>query len=276
MRTLINQYFYIFIVLLGMGCFSQAMAKAEVDWRASDESSTDLINHGAWQTILDDYLLIAEDNGVNLFAYGKVSAESKKQLQNYLKNMQALDPRGFNKQEQKAYWINLYNALTVQLILDNYPVKSITKLGGSIFSFGPWGDDAAQVNGITLSLNDIEHLILRPIYKDPLIHYAVNCASYSCPNLSNKAFTSGNINEELVKGAWAYVNHPRGVKFNDGDLMVSSIYHWYKDDFGGNDKSLLEHFEKYAKPELKKKLNDFVKNGGDLDHEYNWQLNEAK
>ncbi len=276
MRASMNRCCYFLVMLLGMGCFSQAMAKAEVDWQVSDENNTALIDHKAWQNILGDYLLVAEDNGVNLFAYGKVSNEGKKQLQNYLKKMQGIDPREFNKQEQKAYWINLYNALTVQLILDNYPVKSITKLGESIFSFGPWGDDAAQVNGIILSLNDIEHKILRPIYKDPLIHYAVNCASYSCPNLAAKAFTSHNINEQLTKGARDYVNHPRAVKFDDGDLVVSSIYHWYKEDFGGNDRSLVEHLKKYAKPELKGKLIGFSKNGGDLDHDYNWQLNEAK
>jgi len=276
MRASMNRYCYFFIMLLAIGNFSQAMAQAENDWQVSDESNTALIDHAAWQALLDDYLLVAEDNGVNLFSYGKVSKESKRQLQNYLEKMQAIDPIKFNKQEQKAYWINLYNALTVQLILDNYPVKSITKLGGSIFSFGPWGDDAAKVNGVTLSLNDIEHKILRPIYKDPLIHYAVNCASYSCPNLAAKAFTSHNINEQLTKGARDYVNHPRAVNFDDGDLVVSSIYHWYKEDFGGNDISLVEHLKKYAKPKLKAKLIGFAKNGGDLDHDYNWQLNEAK
>ena len=200
----------------------------------------------------------------------------KKNLQAYLHDMQSINPLNFNKAEQKAYWINLYNSLTVNLILNNYPLKSITKLGDSIFSFGPWDDDMAKINGVELSLNDIEHTILRPIFKDPRIHYAVNCASYSCPNLAGQAFTSSNTQQLLESGARDYVNHVRGVSFEGEDLLMSSIYHWYKDDFGGEDKSLLAHFKQYALPELKAKLIKFERSDGDIEHSYDWALNEVK
>jgi hypothetical protein len=264
------------VMLLSLSYFSTALAKSDVDWRNSDETSQSVIDHSAWQGILDQYLNVSKDGGVNLFAYGDVEELDQAKLQAYLKNMQKINPEMFNKQEQKAYWINLYNALTVKLILDNYPVKSITKLGESIFSFGPWDDDMAKVNEVELSLNDIEHEILRPIFKDPLIHYAVNCASYSCPNLAGKAFTSQNMNDLLDNGAREYVNHVRGVKIDGEDLLVSSIYHWYKGDFGGEDASLLAHLKNYANPKLKAKISAFENGNGDIEHSYNWDLNEAK
>lgn len=129
-----------------------------------------------------------------LFRYAEVTKEDKTLLNDYLDQLSKLDPREFNRQEQYAYWVNLYNALTVKLILDNYPVASITKLGG-LFSFGPWDEKVFTVAGQTLTLNDIEHRILRPIWKDPRTHYAVNCASLGCPNLQSQAFTAQNTEQ---------------------------------------------------------------------------------
>lgn len=246
------------------------------NWLTSNETNTTAIDHQSWQLILNKYLISNHPSGVNLFDYKQVSSKDKKTLEKYLISLQERDPRSYNKAEQKAYWINLYNALTVQLILNNYPVESITKLGNTFFSFGPWDDDAAGIAGITLSLNDIEHKILRPIFKDPRIHYAVNCASYSCPNLSGQAYTSSNTDQLLNDGAFEYINHPRAVKFDGDDLLLSSIYDWYLIDFGDNTTSLLNHLKQYASDSLKKKLMSFDVESGDIDHHYNWQLNEVK
>ena len=246
------------------------------NWLTSNETNTTAIDHQSWQLILNKYLISNHPSGVNLFDYKQVSSKDKKTLEKYLISLQERDPRSYNKAEQKAYWINLYNALTVQLILNNYPVESITKLGNTFFSFGPWDDDAAGIAGITLSLNDIEHKILRPIFKDPRIHYAVNCASYSCPNLSGHAYTSSNTDQLLNDGAFEYINHPRAVKFDGDDLLLSSIYDWYLIDFGDNTTSLLNHLKQYASDSLKKKLMSFDVESGDIDHHYNWQLNEVK
>lgn len=276
MKLSVNWFGYTLALLLSLSYWPSVMAKNDVDWRNSDEANRIVIDHMGWQSILDKYLKPGKKGAVNLFSYGMVNDADKTELQAYLHKMQSINPETYNKQEQKAYWINLYNALTVNLILENYPVKSITKLGDSIFSFGPWDDDMAKVNGVNLSLNDIEHKILRPIFKDPLIHYAVNCASYSCPNLASDAFTSLNMAALLERGAQDYVNHERGVSFDGEDLLVSSIYHWYKDDFGGEDASLITHYKKYALPALKVKLIDFEKGDGDIEHHYDWNLNDAK
>ncbi|GAA6154300.1 DUF547 domain-containing protein [Pseudoteredinibacter isoporae] len=254
-----------------LNAFAAPEPEAIEHWRASDESNTATIDHSAWQNILDRYLDDNHPSKVNLFDYASVSQADQKILGNYLDTLQNIDPRSYSKAVQKAYWINFYNALTVQVILDNYPVESITKTGEGIFSFGPWDDELAVVDGKDLTLNDIEHGILRPIWNDNRIHYAVNCASISCPNLAGDAYTAQNTEFLLETSAKAYVNHERGVRFDDGELTVSSIYHWYAVDFGGEDASLIEHLKHYASPKLKQQLNNY---SGGINHDYDWNLNQ--
>jgi len=245
-------------------------------WNHFNEENVQEIDHSIWQGFLNHYLDSSDSNSANCVVYSAVSEVDKIALQQYIASLSAIDPRTYSRAEQKAYWINLYNVLTVQLILDSYPVASITKLGDSFFRFGPWDDKLVTIQGQTLSLNDIEHGILRPIYKDPRIHYAVNCASLGCPDLSAQAYTKSNIEDMLNVAAVSYVNHPRGVRFETVEskkarLMASSIYHWYIEDFGGTDKALVLHLMQYAKPTLKTQLELYQ---GDIGYEYDWSLND--
>ena len=242
-------------------------------WRVFEENSEKTINHEDWQYILDKYLIDETPSKINLFNYQAVSLSDQQKLADYLKFMRSLDPRQYTRAVQKAYWINIYNALTVKLIVDNYPVKSITKLGDSFFSFGPWDDEMITITGQSLSLNDIEHKILRPIFKDNRIHYAVNCASLGCPNLSKTVYTAKNMEPMLETAAKAFINHPRGVRFKGKKIIVSSIYHWYKEDFGDDNKQLLKHLIKYADSSLADTLDTYK---GKIDHDYNWNLNNVK
>ena len=265
------------VTLVAVAAHAQT-AKLIPAWDASDENSVARIDHTAWQEILNGYLR-PHDSGVNRFDYGALKANTGNtaKLASYLASLQSLDPRKYSRAEQKAYWINFYNALTVKVVADAYPVKSIKdisesllgKLGG-IFG-GPWDDVHAKVAGLDLTLNNIEHGILRPIWRDNRIHYAVNCASYGCPNLCPAAFTADNTEELLEAGARAYVNHPRGVEFMDDDFMIiSSIYKWYVADFGGTEKSVIEHLVTYADKALATRLRTFA---GSVDYEYDWSLN---
>ena len=272
-KNIVNTIFLLVLVIFST--FFSTMTNA-ANWEKSTETNSNTISHVLWQEILDQYLVSNTPSGVNLFNYKNVTNQDKEKLSSYITSLQKLDPSQYNKSVQKAYWINLYNSLTVQLIVDNYPVKSITKLGEKLFSFGPWDDKQLTIKGEELSLNDIEHKILRPIFKDKRIHYAVNCASYSCPNLSPVAFTAKNTETLLNKGECDYVNHPRGVSFNGDELVVSSIYEWYIEDFGNDKSSLIKHLLHCAQPKLNVKLQAFLKNDGDLDHDYNWLLNEPK
>jgi len=239
-------------------------------WAVSDENNTDRIDHSEWQSILDTYLLSDTADGINRFRYAAVSETHRRRLQDYLDGLARIDPRIYPLAEQRAYWINLYNALTIQLVLAHYPVKSIRKIFGGILASGPWDEKLIEVTGIPLSLNDIEHRILRPIWRDPRIHYAVNCASLGCPNLATRAFTAANSEHLLDAGARAYINHPRGVSIHKDRLTASSIYDWYDTDFGDSMEGLRQHWLLYATPELKKQLGDYQ---GKIRYDYDWKLN---
>ena len=238
-------------------------------WDKSDDSSKKTINHQVWQDLLDRYL-VSMPNG-SRFRYIRVTEKDRQALQNYLKELSGLDPRQFNKSEQKAYWINFYNALTVELILKNYPVKSITKLGGW-FKFGPWDEKVTEVAGLSLTLNDIEHRILRPLWNDKRIHYAVNCASLGCPDLAEKAYTGGNVEQILETQTERFIRQEKAISWIDGRLVLSRIYEWYEDDFGSG-KELIRHFRQYSTPAQSRRLERFT---GIIDYQYNWSLNELK
>ena len=268
----------LFLAMLFAVSVHAQTAKLIPAWDKSDEKNAAQIDHIAWQEILSGYLR-EHGSGVNRFDYGalKANAGDSAKLASYLASLQSLDPRSYSRAEQKAYWINFYNALTVQVVTDAYPVDSIKDISesllgslGRIFG-GPWDDVHAKVAGLDLTLNNIEHGILRPIWRDKRIHYAVNCASYGCPNLSPTAFTADNAEDLLDAGARAYVNHPRGVEFMDDDfVIISSIYKWYVADFGETEKGVIEHLVKYADKALAMRLRKFA---GSIDYEYDWSLN---
>ena len=243
-------------------------------WNVSDEANTALIDHGPWQALLAAYLA-PHPSGVNRFDYAALKGDDADvaRLNDYLDGLQALDPRTYARAEQHAYWINFYNALTVKVVTDAYPVDTIKSIHeGWLPLTGPWGDVHASVAGQDLTLDNIEHGILRPIWPDARIHYAVNCASIGCPNLATEVYTAANMERLLDAGAREYVNHPRGVDIVDEDFMViSSIYDWWILDFGNSDEGVLEHLVKYADDELAAKLKDFA---GAIDYEYDWDLNQ--
>ncbi len=204
-------------------------------------------------------------------AYAHVSDADRKRLDRYIDDLTALAISAYSRDEQRAYWINLYNALTVQVILDHYPVKSIRQIKPNLFSVGPWRKKLITVEGEQLSLDDIEHRILRPIWRDPRLHYAVNCAAIGCPNLQTEAYTAANADTLLDRGARAYVNNPRGVAFRNGRLIVSSIYEWFQEDFGNSDEGVIGHLRRYAEPPLAARLNGTKRIAGDG---YDWALND--
>lgn len=260
-------------LLLVMFCGTlHAAPKSELwpMWNVSIESDTRTISHQDWQLILDRYLHASGTPEVTRFNYGAVSVADKSLLQRYINALANTPILTFNRAQQKAFWINLYNAVTVRLILDHYPVDSIRQIKFGFFSFGPWNEKLVTVNGQPLSLNDIEHRILRPIWQDNRIHYAVNCASVGCPNLARFAYDANNTNALLAQGARDYINHPRAVDLRRGVLHLSSIYEWYSVDFGGSEASVISHLQRYANPQLKARL---ASHAGGVEYDYDWNLN---
>ena len=242
-------------------------------WTKHQSNSVQKIDHNQWATFLDRNLITNDKSVIYLLQYSRVTNKDRKILQDYLKYLENINISDYSRPEQFAYWINHYNARTVELILENYPIDSIKDISFSFFSFGPWDEELITVEDIDLSLNDIEHRILRPIWKDPRIHYAVNCASIGCPNLLPKPFTSETSEMLLNEAAKSYVNHPRGVRFEDGKLVLSKIFDWYIVDFGGSTDSLLKHLLEYSEPHLSHIIKHYK---GKLEYDYNWQLNEIK
>jgi len=261
------------IFLLGVSSSAIAAPKSELLplWNSSNESNSQTIDHSKWQSVLDSFV-VKNASGINKVNYAKLKSESTL-LNEYVDSLLAIDPRAYNKGEQFSYWVNLYNAATVQLVTKEYPVRSITKIKSGVFSFGPWDKKWITVAGETLSLNDIEHGILRPVWNESRIHFIVNCASIGCPNLSKTAFTTSNAEEQMERLAKDYINHPRGVSVSNGKLTVSSIFDWYLVDFGNSADALLNYLKKYANDDLKTQLNGL--SSSKFDDNYDWSLNST-
>ena len=267
--------FVVAILTIVAGHATTAMPKADLwpRWAAHDPDRTSVIDHGSWSRFLARYRIIGQ-NGVSQLRYGEVSAADRRALDSYLETLAAVAISAFRRPEQLAYWVNLYNALTVKVLLDSYPVASIRDIGISPgwFTVGPWRKKLIRVEGQELSLDDIEHRILRPIWRDPRIHYVVSCASTGCPNLGRDAYTGATIEATLTDAARQYVNGGRGVMFDGGELYVSSIYKWFREDFGGSDPSVIAHLRSYAEPALAARLSRARDIAG---HFYDWSLNNA-
>lgn len=242
-------------------------------WLQHDQRSTTTVDDAAWGQFLERHVRAGLD-GVNRVDYGAVGPADRALLQGYLGAMAAVPVSSLNRAEQCAYWINLYNALTLNVVLDHYPVDSIRDINISpgLFGKGPWRKELIAVEGQPITLNDIEHRILRPIWRDPRLHYALNCASIGCPNLQPRPFAGRDLDHALDLAAMAFVNNPRGMRIKGSELWVSSIYVWFIDDFGGDDAGVIRHLMAYAEPALAMQLQTLDAIAG---HSYDWSLNDT-
>jgi hypothetical protein len=227
------------------------------------------VDHARYDALLKSYVK-SDANAYNRVDYGGVKANLSV-LRDYIAALEAVDPVSLSRNEAHAYWINLYNAKTLEVVADAFPVKSIKKinLGGSgLFGSGPWKAKIITVNGTALSLDDVEHEIVRALFKEEMSHYGLNCASYSCPNLAARAYTGTNVDALLRESAIAYVNHPRGVSVENGRITASKIYSWYADDFGGKGK-LKPHWQALANPDKATAIESASISG----YDYDWSIN---
>jgi hypothetical protein len=205
----------------------------------------------------------------NAFLQKNVSSTGKVDYKNIKKNRTDFDKilttlaaktpeKSWSKNDQLAYWINVYNAYTIKLIVDNYPVKKITDLDGG----KPWDVKRIELAGSKYSLNQIENEIIRPQFKDARIHFAINCAAKSCPPLLNKAFYSATLQSQLDSQTKKFVLSSANV-LDAKTVKVSKIFDWYKIDFG----VLTDFLNKYATVKVNKDAKiEF--------QDYNWNLNE--
>ena len=256
---------------MGLMASNAAAADALDRFNQFDEASTITIDHTALGEFMEEFSETGS-NGVVLIDYGAVEEAEKAELDAYIDRLEAVDPASLARDEAFAFWANLYNAVTVSLILDNYPVKSIRDIRPGLFSVGPWKMELIEVDGVSLSLDDVEHDILRAFWSEPRVHYAVNCASIGCPNLPLQPWTSEGLDERLTQAAKAYINNPRGVLVKNGRVTASTIYRWFKEDFGGNEEGVLSHIRQHASPALSADLEGVTRISG---YAYDWSLNDA-
>ena len=245
-------------------------------WTAHDPMSQMTVDHAVFDRLLEDYVHPSDD-GVNRFDYGAVSDADRQALSDYVHALALVNVSMLNRPQQFAYWVNLYNALTLKVVLDNYSVASIRDIDISpgFFADGPWGAKLLMIEGEAVSLDDIEHRILRPIWRDQRIHYAVNCASVGCPNLWPEAMKADAdlADRQMDEQASAFVNHPRGARISEGSLRVSSIYDWFDEDFGGTEAGVIGHLKRHAAPALLAELEGIERISGD---DYDWSLNDTQ
>lgn len=215
----------------------QAPAK---DGVAETKTSTDIPAtvaepplHENWDRLLQRF--VSQAGKVNY----KEFKEAGKDLDAYLETLADHPPQAdWSRADKMAYWINAYNAFTIKLITDHYPVKSIM----DIHKGKPWDVKWIQLGGAAYSLNQIENEILRPQYQDARIHFALNCAARSCPPLYNRAYTASNLERSLDQRTRQFINDQNFNKIEASQVSVSKIFEWYSGDFG----ALIPFVNKYA------------------------------
>lgn len=225
---------------------------------------TNPVQHAEWNLLLKKH--VTQDGMVDYQGFLK----DKKQLQVYLDKLSANKPTSkWSKSEKLAYWINAYNAFTVKLIVDHYPIKSIKDIKKGIpFINSVWDIPFIPLGKEKVDLNYIEHSILRKEFMDPRIHAAINCASFSCPLLRNEAYTAHQIDEQLEDAMRKFINDPQRNQLDKSSVKISKIFSWFSGDFRINGASVIDYLNKYAKKRVQQNAKvEYLS--------YQWELNEA-
>ncbi|MEN3794319.1 DUF547 domain-containing protein [Fulvimarina sp. MAC3] len=240
-----------------------------------------------WQPYADflGTYVVDDPDGLNRVNYGAVSDADHQALKDMIARWTALDVDALTAPQKFAFYTNLYNALTLDVVLDHYPVKSIRDIQiertdqglfaslSSAFDIGPWSTDLVTIKGTELSLDEIEHSILRPM-GDERVHYAVNCASIGCPDLKATPWTAGALEADLDTAARNYINSERGLRQSSaGNLLASKIFDWYAADFGGAGE-IASYMKTYAEGERADWLN--APDARISGYRYDWNLNDTR
>jgi hypothetical protein len=270
MKKVIMNYIKNYL-LIGMAFFSLACqnSKSEISGKLQSNqlrnSEAQVPSHQAWDELLKKHV-----DASGMVDYEGLLKEKSK-LDAYLKTLSDNPPNKstWSEKEQLVYWINAYNAFTVKLIVDNYPTKSIRDLGPSLkipLVRDVWHYDFFTIGGEDFNLDHIEHGILRKEFNEPRIHFAVNCASISCPPLLNEAFVVSKLEEQLNKQAVNFINDGIRNKIKSDQIEISSIFSWFKGDFTENG-SLIDFLNRYSKVKI-------VKSAKISYLDYDWNLNK--
>lgn len=212
------------------------------------------VNHANWNNLLIKH--VTNDGNVDYKGF----KTDRNELTSYITHLSSFKPDDtWQKEEKLAYWINVYNALTIDLIIQNYPVKSIKDIKD------PWGQRLWKLGNKWYNLNDIEHEILRKM-NEPRIHFAIVCASFSCPKLQSKAFTPENLEIQLTKATNEFLTDNDRNNITENEVKLSKIFQWFDTDFKQNG-SLIDFLNEYSEVKISNNAKISYK-------DYNWNLNE--
>ncbi len=225
------------------------------------------VDHIPYDQLLQKYV-----NDKGLVNYKGLSLDRPK-LREYLTSLEQNAPNDSWSEDQKlAYWINAYNAFTLELILEHYPVSSIKDIGATVkipFVNTPWDIKFINIGDETYDLNNIEHGIIRKRFDEPRIHFALVCAAISCPKLQNKAYLAETLDEQLTKATKNFLTDPeKNVIESPKKAYLSKIFSWYGGDFTKKG-SLIEFLNQYSDTKLERRARIDYK-------DYDWALNEQR
>ena len=231
---------------------SLGLTNSEINFQQDQNQDKGI--HASWNVLLQQY--VDADGNVDYRSWKK----SQTDLDKYIQLLEKTPPANYwDKNDSLAYFINAYNAVTVKLILDNYPLKSIRDIKD------PWDSKSLNLPNNRLTLNDIEHKVLRKM-DDPRIHFAINCASASCPQLSNEAFRASKVQKQLEEATALFINDTSKNQISEKNIGLSKIFLWFSKDFGSK-KERIAFIQKYSqKP--------FKDNAKIKYQEYDWSLKE--
>jgi hypothetical protein len=252
MKTQIKTNIVVLTLVLSIGLFF----KAAQSWSATG------VDHSIYAGLLEKYV---KHGRVDYRGFKKEEAE----LDRYLKVLEETDSKQLSTNEQFAFYINAYNAWTIKLILSGYPGVATIKDLGSTFKT-PWKRKIARIDGQVITLDNIEHDILRPRFKDPRVHFAINCAARSCPPLIPEPYLGSTLDQQLDTSSRAFVNNPKRNFLDGKALHVSRIFKWFGEDINYD---VTGFFLKYADGDLKSELEA---NRGKIKVKYlhyDWSLN---
>ena len=247
-----GQFLFFILISISLGIFSQA-----------EQTAAATVDHEIWAELLGKYV---KAEGVDYTGFK--SEESR--LDQYLKILEQTDSKSLPRDEQFAYYINAYNAWTIKLILSAYPgIASIKDLG--TFWKSPWEKKFVHIDGDVVTLDYIEHHILRPRFKDPRVHFAINCSAVSCPPLRPEPYLGNLLQLQLDQATRSFINNPNRYRLEDNTFYVSRIFKWFAEDFNND---VLSFYLEFARGDLKKKL---AEKKGVIQIKYlnyDWSLND--
>ncbi len=229
-----------------------------------DGSKTSSIDYSNYEDFLKGYITLSAD-GVSYLDYKNINANEHQLLKNQIRLMEGVFITNYKKQIQLGYWLNLYNIIVLDEVLNNYPIDNIRDIR-NVFT-----DKKVTIQNLQLSLDDIEHKIIRPIFKDYRIHAALNVASISSGRLMAKAY-GNNINEELQDAMAAWFRRSNVFRIEGNNIHLVRVFDWYKEDFGNSESVMLNIISQHLTPSENLRLQRL--SDKTVIYNYNWSLND--